>query len=659
MTNRARATKPVRAPAAALWEWDLATGVASYSEPLVRLVGLDPSGADADPGWWRRRVHEHDRDRYGAAVDRALAEGERWTCLYRVRCADGATLRVREEGFVVAAGGRAVRALGIVSVSERAARSRPPEDHASLRARMVQRERELRTFVESIPQLAWTADEDGWIDFYNPQWFAYTGTTPEQMEGWGWISVHDPDDLPRMLRIWRNAIATGEPWEDEFRLRRGSDGMLRWHLSRALPVRDAEGRVVRWFGTNTDIHDQKLASEEYARLLARETRARQEAEAANRAKDEFLAVVSHELRTPLNAVLGWAEMLRSGKLDPVKAERASEKIVSNARLQAKLIEDLLDVTRIITGKLQLDLGALDVGTIVLAAADALRPTAEAKGVVLALEDDSRGVVVRGNEARLRQIVTNLVGNAIKFTPAGRRIEVSVRHRGPRLRIEVRDEGEGIAPEFLARIFDRFAQADSSTTRSHGGLGLGLTIVRQLVELHGGEVSAASEGPGLGAVFAVELPVLARDAQGAVVRLAMEAPDVGAAVSLAGIKVLAVDDDPGARELVAEMLLACRATVTLASGVHEAVCALKLDRPDVSDIGMPDLDGYALVAKVRALADAHARATPVVALTAYASIQDRDRALRLGFDRYLTKPVDAGRLSKLVAELARARVVAGS
>ena len=601
MTNRARATKPVRAPAAALWEWDLATGVASYSEPLVRLVGLDPSGADADPGWWRRRVHEHDRDRYGAAVDRALAEGERWTCLYRVRCADGATLRVREEGFGVAAGGRAVRALGIVSVSERAARSRPPEDHASLRARMVQRERELRTFVESIPQLAWTADEDGWIDFYNPQWFAYTGTTPEQMEGWGWISVHDPDDLPRMLRIWRNAIATGEPWEDEFRLRRGSDGMLRWHLSRALPVRDAEGRVVRWFGTNTDIHDQKLA------------------------------------------------------------ERASEKIVSNARLQAKLIEDLLDVTRIITGKLQLDLGALDVGTIVLAAADALRPTAEAKGVVLALEDDSRGVVVRGNEARLRQIVTNLVGNAIKFTPAGRRIEVSVRHRGPRLRIEVRDEGEGIAPEFLARIFDRFAQADSSTTRSHGGLGLGLTIVRQLVELHGGEVSAASEGPGLGAVFAVELPVLARDAQGAVVRLAMEAPDVGAAVSLAGIKVLAVDDDPGARELVAEMLLACRATVTLASGVHEAVCALKLDRPDVivSDIGMPDLDGYALVARVRALPDAHARATPVIALTAYASIQDRDRALSLGFDRYLTKPVDARRLSKLVAELARARVVAGS
>ena len=226
-------------------------------------------------------------------------------------------------------------------------------------------------------------------------------------------------------------------------------------------------------------------------------------------------------------------------------------------------------------------------------------------------------------------------------------------------IEVRDEGEGIAPKFLARIFDRFAQADSSITRSHGGLGIGLTIVRQLVELHGGEVSAASEGPGRGAVFAVELPVLARDAQGAVVRLAMEAPDVGAAVSLAGIKVLAVDDDPGARELVAEMLLACRATVTLASGVHEAVCALKLDRPDVSDIGMPDLDGYALVAKVRALADAHARATPVVALTAYASIQDRDRALRLGFDRYLTKPVDAGRLSKLVAELARARVVAGS
>jgi hypothetical protein len=630
----------------ATWEWDLRTGEVQYGAGALELVGvalLEPTRSA-----WLAHVARKDLASLEETVRAALARGERWSVRYGIQRAGGALIEVEERGFVVRHEGRAVRALGVLRSDELMQPAPAPMNEA-----------QFRMFVDWVPQLAWTAGPDGWLDWYNRRWFEYTGTTLEQMEGWGWVSVHDPADLPRMLRIWRNAIMTGQPWEDEFRLRRGSDGMLRWHLSRATPFRDASGRILRWFGTNTDIHDQKLAAEEYSRLLAREQQARREAEEANRAKDEFLAIVSHELRTPLNAILGWAQLLQTGALDEAKQHKAIEKIASNARLQGKLIEDLLDVSRIITGKLSMDLDALELAAVVRAAVETQRPSAEAKGVVLDMQDDAGGARVRGNAGRLQQIVGNLLANAIKFTPAGKSVMVTVRRAQQNVEIVVRDEGEGIPAAFLPRLFQRFRQADSSSTRRHGGLGLGLSIVRELVEKHEGEVSAASEGVGRGATFTVRLPELCETGPSA--RRQAEAGEAKSSVPLTGIKVLAVDDDLGAREVLSEILLSLGATVTLASSVHEALRAFKLDRPDVvlGDIAMPELDGYALVERIRALPDPAARRTPIIAFTAYASQEDRDRALRAGFDRYLSKPVDPARLSRLIAAAVQERVMSGA
>lgn len=338
--------------------------------------------------------------------------------------------------------------------------------------------------------------------------------------------------------------------------------------------------------------------------------------------------------------------------------KAVEKIVNNAQLQAKLIEDLLDLSRIISGKLAVERSVLELETVVRTAVDAARPEAEARNVALSLACEASGAHVRGDAARLQQILANLLGNALKFTPPGRRVVVTVRRAEGTVEIEVRDEGQGIAPDFLPHLFERFSQADTKTTRRHGGLGLGLAIVRQLVDLHGGEVTAASEGEGRGATFTVRLPELTDAERISPAPLAATETESSSAVSLAGIKVLAVDDEQSSREVLAEALLACGATVTPAHSAHEALRSFKLDRPDVvvSDIGMPELDGYALVQKIREMPDAGARRTPIIALTAYASLQDRDRAMRSGFDRYLTKPLDPGRLSRMIADVVRRQLV---
>ncbi len=643
----------------AMWDWDLHTNEITWNDAIARIVGCPITCIGPELSWWRGRVHPDDRPNVDATVRRTLESGgARWDLTYRMRRENGSLATVLERGFVVHREGRPFRIVGVLQ--EIATPSEQVEDELSLLARIEEREHQFLTFVESIPQLAWTATPDSWIDFYNQRWYDYTGTTFEQMEGWGWVSVHDPDDLPRVLKIWRNAFATGQPWEDEFRLRRGSDGMLRWHLSRAMPLRDAKGRIVRWFGTNTDIHDQKLAMEEYSRLLASEQRARRDAEAANRAKDEFLAVVSHELRTPLNAILGWSQMLLSGAIPENRRRTAIEKIDKNARLQARLIEDLLDVSRIITGKLQIDLKPVEIGKSVRAAVDTLKPVADEKKLSITLRDEAPKTRVRGSAHRLQQIVGNLLSNAIKFSPGGQRVEIRIGRSDGHVDIAVRDYGMGISPDFLPQLFSRFRQADSSSTRKHGGLGLGLSIVRELVELHSGEVYAESHGEGKGATFTVRLPVITDEELEAAPSVAAEEGAPLAMASLKGIKVLGVDDEGSARDILAEVLLTCGATVTLASSVHEALRSFKLDRPDivVSDIAMPEIDGYGLLSRIRTLPDPASARTPIIALTAYASLQDRERALTMGFDGHLPKPLDPVRLSRLIAELVRSRILRG-
>jgi signal transduction histidine kinase len=375
-----------------------------------------------------------------------------------------------------------------------------------------------------------------------------------------------------------------------------------------------------------------------------------ELEQLSRLKDEFLATMSHELRTPLNAIFGWVTLLRTRRLDEPTQERALETIERNARAQKRLIEDLLDVSRIVTGKVALEILPVDPRRVVEAALETMQPAAQAKGVTVVPLLDAGRATVRGDYARLQQIVTNLLSNAIKFTPSGGRVEVTLGHRNGEAEISVSDSGQGIKPEFLPLVFDRFRQEDGSISRRHGGLGLGLAIVRHLVELHAGSVEAFSEGEGKGSRFVVRLPTRLGLAKGGAGDDAMSGPT--SPNMLAGIRVLVVDDEPGARELIANVLQGYGADVSLAESGQSALTKLFEHRPDVliADVGMPGMDGYALIEQVRALDPDFGGRTPAIAVTGYASQLDRLRALQAGYQNHVAKPVEPHELAIVIASL---------
>ena len=420
------------------------------------------------------------------------------------------------------------------------------------------------------------------------------------------------------------------------------------------------GKPVAVEGIGRDITERKRIERAREELLEREQRARLELEEASRIKDEFLATVSHELRTPLTAMLGWSHLLRTGKLDEKNAAHAIETIERNARSQAQLIEDLLDVSRIITGKLHLDARPVEPAGIIEGALEAVRPAAEAKGVKLSKQIDATIRSVFGDPARLQQIVWNLLSNAIKFTSEGGSVEIRLERVASHFQIVVHDTGEGISHDFLPYVFDRFRQADARTTRRHGGLGLGLAIVRHLVEMHGGTVQAESPGEGFGSTFAVKLPLIAVYQKTSMQEgdaphpadghkpVALECPE-----RLDGLKILAVDDERDAREMLRTAFEQCGAKVVTAASAAEALTLLEEVRPDVliSDIGMPGEDGYELIAKVRSLPVERGGKTPAVALTAYARAEDRLRALRTGYQMHVPKPVELAELVAIVSRLA--------
>ena len=432
----------------------------------------------------------------------------------------------------------------------------------------------------------------------------------------------------------------------------------RWVAGRGRFAYDAAGAAARLVAVAVDVTDAKAADAERAQLLEAERAARSEAERAGRLKDEFLATLSHELRTPLNAIVGWSVMLRGAKVGDDDLAEGMDAIERNARVQAQLIEDLLDVSRIIAGKLRLDVQHVELAPVVDAAVTAVLPAANNKGIRLQKVLDPRVAAVWGDPSRLQQVIWNLVSNAIKFTPKGGRVQVTVARVNSHVDLTVTDSGMGIPPEFLPHVFDRFRQADASTTRKFGGLGLGLAIVRHLVELHGGTVEARSDGPGTGASFVVRLPLKAMDQPAAAAGGKPAAGRTGFGEcpdnpSLAGLRVLAVDDEPDARHLVKRILEQCDAVVTTAASVADALAALSAERfaVIVSDIGMPDQDGFDLIRQVRALpADAGGR-TPAVALTALARVEDRRRALLAGFQIHCPKPVDPAELLAVVASVA--------
>ncbi|HEY4588649.1 MAG TPA: response regulator [Thermoanaerobaculia bacterium] len=406
-----------------------------------------------------------------------------------------------------------------------------------------------------------------------------------------------------------------------------------------------------------EIRVREWAEQERARLLVLEQQARKQAEEANRTKDEFLATLSHELRTPLNAILGWVQVLRSGKLDPTAAARALETIERNARVQAQLIADLLDVSRIITGKLRLDFKPVDLRRIIDAALDSVRPAADAKGIQLEVSIAPLASPVLGDADRLQQVIWNLLSNSIKFTSRGGRVDVRLREADANAVIQVSDTGIGIRPDFLPYVFDRFRQAEGSITRTHGGLGLGLSIVRHLIELHGGTAEVESEGEGKGATFTVRLPLRAELTEDpldstAVGHSLFSKPDL-----LSGVRVVVVEDEADTRELLVMALQQCGAEVAAYGSAPEALAALDRAVPDVllSDIGMPVQDGYDLIHKLRARGPGRGGDVPAAALTAYARAEDRLRALEAGYQAHLTKPVDPSELISTVARLAGRRV----
>jgi len=395
--------------------------------------------------------------------------------------------------------------------------------------------------------------------------------------------------------------------------------------------------------------------EKRQQLLASERDARTAAEDANRLKDDFLSTVSHELRTPLTAINGWAAMLRSGRLDAAQVDRAIEIIVRNAGSQKQIIDGLLDVSRIITGRMSLDVAPLKLGSVIEAAIEAVQPAVEAKGIQLSAMLDSTAETVSGDAERLQQVVWNLLSNAVKFAPKGGRVEVRLERADSHVEIAVADNGRGIKPEFLPYVFERFRQEDSGMNRQQGGLGLGLAIVRHIVEMHGGTVHAASEGPGKGATFTVALPIAAARpvspeelrAKAPVGRLAPENPP-----SLAGVRALFVDDEADARELIAMMLAHGGAEVRTAVSAPEALAVCDEWRPDVliSDIGLPGEDGYTLMKKLRARESERGGHIPAIALTAYGRREDCLRALSVGYERHIPKPVDPEELLAVVASL---------
>ncbi|MDB5319963.1 MAG: rpfC [Phycisphaerales bacterium] len=502
-------------------------------------------------------------------------------------------------------------------------------------------------------------DLTGLFTLVNPRFCEMVGYSAKELLQMRRQEITHPDDVPVGAELFQRLAEQGTPFSVDKRYIR-KDGGVVWASVSASPMRGADGIAQGAIGVVIDISERIKAAAEREQLLNSERAARTEAERSNRLKDEFLATLSHELRTPLNAILGWSQILKQSEPESADFADGLSVIERNARIQTQLIEDLLDMSRIITGKVRLEVQRVDLASVIEAAAGSVQPAADAKAIRIQRVLDPLAGPVSGDPNRLQQVVWNLLSNAIKFTPKGGRVQVILARVNSHVEIGVMDNGEGIKPEFLPHVFDRFRQADSTTTRRHGGLGLGLSIVKHLVELHGGRVRVRSDGEGQGSTFTVELPPspVATDAGGEDryhPRTASAAPvsfDCAAA-DLRGVRVLVVEDEPDAREIIRRVLVECNATVHAVESAAEGLDAIRAQTADVlvSDIGLPDLDGYQFIRQVRAMDIDHAAKIPAVALTAFARSEDRTRAMIAGFDVHVAKPVEPAELVAVVARLA--------
>ncbi|MEO6709531.1 MAG: ATP-binding protein, partial [Planctomycetota bacterium] len=531
-----------------------------------------------------------------------------------------------------------------------------------LNAELRQSEERFGALIEASSEVVYRMSAD-WSEMHHLEGRGFIADTAQPSRTWLEKYIHR-DDQQRVMEAISEAVRTKSIFALEYRVRR-VDGSLGWTSSRAIPILDEGGEVVEWFGTASDVTGRKLAEAALLESEKHEREARLEAQDANHTKDVFLATLSHELRNPLNAILGWAVVLRtrSNPLDEDLA-RGLAIIERNARAQATLINDVLDVARITSGKFMLDILQVDLPALVFAAVEAVRPSTDDRKITLDVSGDGGGVGslrVLGDAVRLHQAVANLLTNACKFTPTGGRVSVLVERvkevGGDKARVTVTDTGQGIAPEFLPYIFVRFKQAEEGTTRSHGGLGIGLSIVRHIMAAHAGTARAESKGVGLGATFTLELPAIPESSAS----LDAEKPNRSVPLPrLDGLRVLVVDDEADSRILARMALVSAGATVVLAASAEEGYqLAVKSEgdaRPQVlvSDIGMPGEDGYSMRRRVRA--ELALEQLPAVAMTAFAAPEDKRRALQAGFQVHLPKPIEAENLIVVVAGLAGRKVV---
>jgi len=516
----------------------------------------------------------------------------------------------------------------------------------------------VRATLECTTDGIVVVDEFGKVTGFNENFLKMWGLPPEVMSAVDHrhlleMSGHRFRDPGQFLARIEDISASSLP--EAFDVLELADGSVFERYSRSQFVdRRNVGRV--W--SFRDVTERKRAEDERKQLLEREQLARAEAERASRMKEDFLANLSHELRTPLNAIVGWTQVLRRRAMDDDEIRQGLETIERNARVQARLIEDLLDMSRITSGKVRLDVQPVDPVSFIEAAVDAVRPAADARGIRLEKMLDPAAGPISGDPRRLQQVIWNLLSNAIKFTPKDGTVQVLLERVGAQVEISVADTGIGITPAFVAHAFERFRQADASSARRHGGLGLGLAIVKQLVELHGGTVQVKSLGEGAGTVFTVQLPIAAvhRTADNGKRLHPHPAKTLSSDFKisdLSGIRVLVVDDEADARDLFKRVLADCGAEVLTVASAGEALVVVETERPHVllSDIGMPDIDGFELLRRVRALGPARGGKLPAIALTAFARSEDRTRALRAGFLVHVAKPVEPAELVATVAAVA--------
>ena len=604
-----------------IYEIDFSAGTVWRSHALAGLIGVEPADAEPTLDWWLARCHPADAARLRAELNENLT-GRRYSTHYRVRHAAGHYVDVWDQGIVFRdAAGKPFRAIGC-TVDTTLQREAEEKTRRS--------EERFRLLADAMPQIVYVSGGDGRVEYLNSRWREYAGRDTATMEDMA--ALVPSDDLRDMAAKWRAAIAAGTPLVAEFRLKHAASGEYRWFLTRSMPVRDADGQVVNWFGTSTDIHDQKSAE-----AALRE---------ADRRKDDFLALLAHELRNPLAPVRNGLQVLNlTAPADDAMAETRAMMGRQLGQL-VRLVDDLLDVSRISRGKLDLRLERVNMAAVVADAAEACRSLVEAKSHTLTLDPGPEPVFVEGDAARLTQVVSNLLNNSAKYTPPGGRIRVGVTADETAVRVTVTDSGIGIPQGMLPRIFDLFTQVDRTLDMSQGGLGIGLSLVRQLLDLHGGTVSARSDGYGLGSEFTVQLPRCAPPEPAAVVPAAT-------APSPARRRILVVDDNRDAADSLALMLqLMGHETHTGHDGL-EAVALAAAHRPEVVllDIGMPNLDGYGAARRIRELPGA--ADIVLVALTGWGQEEDRRKSAAAGFNRHLVKPVDLAALQDVLATLPRA------